>query len=117
MGPQKKKRSSAQPMKICLETPLIIFLSWRIDIQSFEGVTVVRGPASVTRSKEEKTPGNFISLPPTKAIRRGIIVAIGAANSLAMPEKRGNRGAGQRGGYHSKEGHSQPCPENAPAPK
>ena len=88
MGPQKKKRSSAQPIKICLEIPLIIILSLKIDIQTFEGVAVVRGPASVTKGTEAKTPGHFISLPPTKAIRKGIIVAIGAANSLAMPEKR-----------------------------
>ena len=49
---------------------------------------MVRGPASVTKGTEAKTPGHFISLPPTKAIRKGILVAIGAANSLAMPEKR-----------------------------
>ena len=68
--PRKRKRSSAQPMKICLETPLIIILSLKIDIQTFEGVAVVRGPASVTKGTEAKTPGHFISLPPTKAIRK-----------------------------------------------
>ena len=83
--PRKRKRSSAQPMKICLETPLIIILSLRIDIQTFEGVTVVRGPAAVTTIIEAKTPENLISLTPTKAIRKGTIVATGAATSLAMP--------------------------------
>ena len=82
--PQRKRRSTAQPIDLCLEIPQLITRSLKINPQTFGGATAVKGPTAAAII-EAKTPNISTTSKATRGTRE-TIVAIGAAINPAIPE-------------------------------